>query len=220
MSRRAQTVVRRFLDMAFIVVAAPLWVPIWALCATAIVLDSGPPILYRQDRVGRHGVAFTMLKFRSMVRGENPLVPDASRITRVGAHLRRTSLDELPQLINVLRGEMSLVGPRPILPQQVAVMTDDQKRRHRVRPGLTGLSQINGRNTIAWRERFAHDCRWADAPTIASYLSILARTARVVSAGDGVDGHDAADPLLVDLTASRDAAVDLDARSETTAETV
>lgn len=200
MSRRTRLRVLRVLDVVAVVVAAPAWLPLMAAGAIGVAVESGRPVLYRQTRLGRHGVPFTMLKFRSMVVGENPLVPDASRITRFGRLLRRSSLDELPQLINVVRGEMSLIGPRPILPEQLAVLTAEHRQRHRVRPGLSGPSQTSGRNAIPWSERFELDRRWANSPTISAYLRHLARTATAVAAGAGVDGHDATDPLLVDLS--------------------
>lgn len=200
MTRRARLRTLRALDVAVIAATAPVWIPLMAAGAIGVAVESGRPVLYRQARIGRHGVPFTMLKFRSMLVGDNPLVPDASRITRVGRLLRRTSLDELPQLVNVLRGEMSLVGPRPILPDQLTVLTPRHRQRHRVLPGLSGPSQTSGRNAIPWAERFELDRRWANSPTIPAYLRILARTVGVALAGSGVDGHDAADPLLVDVT--------------------
>ena len=121
--------------------------------ALAVRLTSPGPILFRQERIGRDGVPFTMLKFRTMLDGPNPIFPDASRITSAGRVLRRFSLDELPQLINVARGEMSIVGPRPTLAYQVERYDAQQRRRLEVRPGLTGLAQVSGRNELSWARR-------------------------------------------------------------------
>ena len=128
------------------------------LAALAIRLTSRGPVLFRQERVGKGGEPFEVVKFRTMVHLDepNPLIPDPDRITRVGAFLRRFSLDELPQLLNVARGEMSIVGPRPTLAYQVERYSDRERQRLRVRPGLTGLAQVNGRNAIAWSERIEH----------------------------------------------------------------
>ncbi len=192
----------RTLDLAVVGILAPLWVPVLVGCAVAVVVTSGRPVFYRQPRIGQGGRRFDVRKFRSMHNGDNPLVPDPSRITPIGTLLRRTSLDELPQLLHVLRGQMSLVGPRPMLPEQSDGLTAEQARRHTVRPGLTGLAQVNGRNAIAWEERLAFDCAWAADPTASSYLRILVRTVRVVVTGAGIAGHDPSDPLvdLVDTT--------------------
>ena len=120
-----------------------------AVCAVAVRLTSPGPVLFRQERIGMGGEPFEMVKFRSMRHGVNPIFPDADRITRVGRLLRRTSLDELPNLINVARGEMSIVGPRPTLAYQVERYDDRQRNRLAVRPGLTGLAQVNGRNALS-----------------------------------------------------------------------
>ncbi len=192
----------RGLDLALIAVSAPVWIPLFAILAIAVLLVSGRPIFFRQQRVGLDGAPFSMIKFRSMATGENPLVPDATRITRVGTVLRRSSLDELPQLLNVIRGQMSLVGPRPMLPAQVDALSDTEQARHSVRPGLTGLAQVSGRNSLLWEERFHHDLMWAHAPRARTYLCILFRTIRVVILGQGVHGHDAAD-RFVDLSANQ-----------------
>lgn len=200
-NHRAHRNTRR-LDLALIAVSAPLWIPLFATLAVAVLLASGRPVFFRQQRVGRNGEPFPMIKFRSMSTGENPLVPDATRITRIGTMLRRSSLDELPQLLNVIRGQMSLVGPRPMLPAQVDALSDHERARHCVRPGLTGLAQVSGRNSLLWEERFNHDLMWADAPRSSTYLHILFRTIRVVILGQGVDGHDSTD-RFVDLSASQ-----------------
>lgn len=186
----------RALDLGLIAITAPLWAPALATISVVVAISSGRPILFRQRRVGRCGVSFSMLKFRSMTNGDNPLVPDPAKITPIGHLLRRTSLDELPQILNVLAGHMSLVGPRPMLPCQAAEMTTGQQQRHRVRPGVTGLAQVNGRNMLSWNERFDYDLAWAAKPSPILYLRILFRTVTVVVTGSGVDGHDAKDPFV------------------------
>jgi len=135
-------------------------------------------------------------KFRSMLVGDNPVIPDASRITAVGAWLRRLSLDELPQLINVARGEMSVVGPRPTLPYQVERYDDRQRLRLAVRPGLTGLAQVRGRNALPWAERIEHDLAYVQTQSVRLDLRILAATASVVLTGEGAEGHPTDDPIV------------------------
>ena len=186
----------RTVDLAIVTLAAPIWVPILVLLGIAIVISSGRPILFRQDRVGRSGVPFSIRKFRSMTTGDNPLIPDPSYVTPIGRILRRTSLDELPQLLNVIDGSMSVVGPRPMLPDQADALTPAQATRHNVRPGLTGLAQVNGRNALSWGDRIDFDVTWATNPNVRSYLATLWHTIIPVISGDGIDGHDATDPLV------------------------
>jgi lipopolysaccharide/colanic/teichoic acid biosynthesis glycosyltransferase len=202
----------RALDLALIGLSAVVWLPVVGLLSATVVLTSGRPIFFVQERAGQNGRPFPMVKFRSMKNGDNPLIPDPDRITRVGHLLRRTSLDELPQLLNVLRGSMSLVGPRPMLLTQVEALDDCQRRRLEARPGMTGLAQVSGRNELTWDERFTFDIEWVDEASPARYLWILARTARTVTSGSGVSGHRAddrvvaielaADPKVVDLNAT------------------
>ena len=186
----------RFLDIVALLVAAPVVVPVGVLCAIAIRLDSSGPALFRQERVGKGGAPFTVFKFRTMVNEPNPIVPDASRITRVGKILRRFSLDELPQLINVANGTMSIVGPRPTLQYQVDRYSDFQRRRLEVRPGLTGLAQVNGRNALSWERRIELDVDYVERQSLLLDLQIIGRTIKTVLSGEGIDGHDAADPLV------------------------
>jgi lipopolysaccharide/colanic/teichoic acid biosynthesis glycosyltransferase len=136
-----------------------------------------------------------MLKFRTMRAGDNPVIPDAARITPVGRWLRRFSLDELPNLVNVARGEMSIVGPRPTLAYQVARYDERQRHRLDVRPGLTGLAQIRGRNAVTWPERIEHDLAYVATQSPAVDLRILGSTLAVLVSGAGVEGHTAEDPL-------------------------
>jgi lipopolysaccharide/colanic/teichoic acid biosynthesis glycosyltransferase len=188
---------KRAVDLAILAVVSAPAALVAAVAAAAIRLDSAGPVLFRQVRVGRDGVPFEVLKFRSMVVGDNPIFPDASRITRVGRLLRRTSLDELPQLVNVWRGEMSIVGPRPTLAYQVARYDDRQRARLAVRPGLTGLAQVNGRNELRWSERIEWDLRYVDMQSAHLDLRILWRTVKPLVTGAGAEGHPTDDPLGV-----------------------
>ena len=182
------------------VLAAILLVPLALVMlveAVAIALDSRGPILFVQERVGRGGRPFRMYKFRTMIPAEHSLddqgklKPDAERITSLGHFLRRTSLDELPQLWNVLRGELSLVGPRPLLMRYMPRYTPEQVRRHEVRPGITGWAQVNGRNALSWEEKFALDVWYVDHRTLFLDLKILAMTLARVLGREGVSrqGH-------------------------------
>lgn len=148
----------------------------------------GSPVLFRQDRPGRHGQPFTLMKFRTMRDGDGS---DAERLTPLGRALRATSLDELPELWNVLRGDMSLVGPRPLLTRYLDRYDRRQARRHEVRPGITGLAQVEGRNSLDWEERFELDVTYVDTWTVPGDIVILARTVWRVLRRDGIaaDGH-------------------------------
>jgi lipopolysaccharide/colanic/teichoic acid biosynthesis glycosyltransferase len=170
---------------------------IGALCALAVRLDSRGSALYRQERVGQDGRPFTILKFRTMVDapGGNPLHPEADRITRVGRVLRRSSLDELPQLLNVLSGDMSIVGPRPTLAYQVERYDERQRRRLLVRPGLTGLAQVRGRNAITWGERIEYDLDYVARQSLWLDLRLLVATVPALVGGRGAGGHPTEDPI-------------------------
>ena len=141
------------------------------------------------------GDPFVVLKFRTMFDGDNPIIPSADRITAVGRILRRTSLDELPQLVNVARGEMSIVGPRPTLAYQVERWTDRQKGRLAVRPGLTGLAQVRGRNELSWPERIEHDLEYVATQSLRTDLGILGRTVTALIGGEGTGATAADDPI-------------------------
>jgi sugar transferase EpsL len=163
----------------------------------AVLLEDGRPLFFRQVRVGRSGEEFVLLKLRTMttVKRSKDVFPDPRDFTRIGRLLRRLSVDELPQLINVWRGEMSIVGPRPTLPYQVQRYDSRQAGRLRVQPGLTGLAQVKGRNQMTWPERIEWDLRYVESQSLRLDLVILARTARVILIGDGVAGHSRNDPL-------------------------
>lgn len=188
---------KRLLDLVVLAVLALPAAAIGAVCACAVRFTSDGPVLFRQDRVGVDGTDFTMFKFRSMVDAPegNPLFPDPSRITPVGWVLRRTSLDELPQLVNVARGDMSIVGPRPTLRYQVGRYSPRQRRRLLVRPGLTGLAQVSGRNAMTWDERIELDLEYLDVQSPSTDVRILLATVATVVRGGGVEGHPVDDPL-------------------------
>ncbi len=184
--------IRRAFDIVFSACALLLSAPVLLLAMLAIRLESPGPVIYRQRRSGLHGQPFDMLKLRTMVDGAEhvgaglAVNANDSRITRVGAFLRRTSLDELPNLLNVLRGEMSLVGPRPTLPAQVAQYTARQRMRLDVKPGITGWAQINGRTSLPWSERIELDLHYVEHRSLALDLQILLRTPALVLSGGGL----------------------------------
>jgi lipopolysaccharide/colanic/teichoic acid biosynthesis glycosyltransferase len=183
---------KRALDVAGAVAGLVLAAPVLALAAIAIRLEGDGHFIFRQRRVGRYGEPFELYKLRTMVSGAESmgsgLAVDAGddRITRVGALLRRTSLDELPNLINVLRGEMSLVGPRPTVQVQVDRYTDRQRRRLDTRPGITGWAQVNGRASLPWHERIELDLTYLERASLRHDLRILALSVRMVLTGHGL----------------------------------
>ncbi|NLT07705.1 MAG: sugar transferase [Solirubrobacterales bacterium] len=186
----------RLADLLVAGAALVLTAPLLAVCAVAIKLDSRGPVLYRQRRVGRDGAPFELYKLRTMVVGAEStgagLYIEArdARITRVGWVLRRFSLDELPNLLNVLRGELAVVGPRPTVQEQVDRYTAHQRRRLEVKPGITGWAQVNGRTSLSWPERIELDVWYVDNRSPALDLRILARTARMLLSGDGLYSSD------------------------------
>lgn len=186
---------KRVFDLAVLAAVAVPAAAVGLVCALAVAATSKGPVFFRQERVGMSGATFRVWKFRTMVDGDNPIFPDATRITAAGRVLRRLSLDELPQLINVAAGEMSIVGPRPTLPYQVERYDDHQRLRLAVRPGLTGLAQISGRNSLSWGDRIEFDVSYVEQQTPLEDLRILARTARTLLSGDGIEGHPTDDPL-------------------------
>ncbi len=182
----------RAFDTGVAAVALIVLSPFLVLAALAIVLGSRGPVLYRQRRVGKDGREFEMLKLRTMVRGSDPVgvgtvvTREDPRVTSAGRFLRRTSLDEVPNLLNVLRGEMAIVGPRPTIPAQVKDYTPLQNRRHEVLPGITGWAQVQGRAGIPWEERIKLDIWYVDHRSATLDLRILARTAWLLISGHGL----------------------------------
>jgi lipopolysaccharide/colanic/teichoic acid biosynthesis glycosyltransferase len=182
-------VIRRAVDIVVSSLTLLLAAPVVAVAALAVRLESRGPIVYRQVRSGLNGHEFEVLKLRTMVDGAEhigaglAINENDSRITRVGAFLRRTSIDELPNLLNVLRGEMSLIGPRPTLPVQVAQYTPRQRGRLAIKPGITGWAQVNGRATLPWPERIELDLYYIEHRSLALDLQILKRTVAIVLGG-------------------------------------
>jgi lipopolysaccharide/colanic/teichoic acid biosynthesis glycosyltransferase len=175
--------------LAILMLAVPLFALVWL-----VRRKLGSPVLFSQVRPGLHGKPFTMVKFRTMTDERGPdgvLLPDAQRMTDFGRFLRASSLDELPELWNVLRGDMSLVGPRPLLMEYLPLYTLEQARRHEVRPGITGWAQVNGRNAISWTDKFALDVWYVDHSSLWLDMRILWRTVRKVLVRDGIsaEGH-------------------------------
>jgi lipopolysaccharide/colanic/teichoic acid biosynthesis glycosyltransferase len=179
---------RRLVDVVVATVAAAVLAPVVAVVALLVLSSAGSPVLFRQERVGRGGVTFTILKFRTMRPQFHPGEPDAERLSPLGRFLRASSLDELPQLWNVLRGDMSLIGPRPTLPEQVAAYSPRQRGRLAVRPGLTGLAQVEGRNTLSWPERIELDLWYIAHRSLLLDLRIVTRTVRHLLRPTGVTG--------------------------------
>lgn len=180
---------KRFLDLTAAVVLLGLTAPVHGLCAAAIRLTAGPPVYFLQERSGLDGKPFRLLKFRTMVVGTHERsggYPTAAMVTPVGRIMRKTSLDELPQLVNIARGQMSFVGPRPALPDQVARYTEHQRRRLTVLPGLTGLAQVRYRNNAPWSVRIESDIEYVDNVSPWRDLSIAARTVPAAVLGLGV----------------------------------
>jgi len=168
--------------------------PLLALLALAVLLKLGRPVLFAQLRPGLHAVPFEFYKFRTMTDARNTageLLPDAARLTPFGELMRKLSLDELPQLVNVVKGDMSLVGPRPLLLEYLPLYSPEQARRHAVRPGITGWAQVNGRNALAWEERFELDLWYVDHRSFWLDLRIIAMTARRMLRPQGIaqPGH-------------------------------
>lgn len=189
--RHPYDIAKRALDIVGAAVLLVVLSPVIAIVAALVAVRLGRPVLFRQPRPGRDGRIFTLLKFRSMlpVDPARGLVTDEERLPRFGRVLRSTSLDELPTLINVLRGEMSMVGPRPLLTEYLERYSAEQARRHEVRPGVTGLAQVSGRNALTWEEKFRLDVEYVDSRSLRLDARILARTARSVVAREGISHH-------------------------------
>lgn len=180
---------KRLFDLVLTIPALLLLAPVLLVVALLVRCKLGTPVLFRQQRPGLGGVPFVLLKFRTMTDARDDvgaLLPDARRAHPFGQMIRRTSLDELPELLNVLKGEMSLVGPRPLLMRYLPRYTPEQNRRHEVLPGITGLAQVSGRNNLSWEEKFALDVEYVERRSLWLDMRILALTVRAVTAADGV----------------------------------
>lgn len=186
--------IKRLFDIVVSFIALILLSPIFVVTALLVGKNLGKPVLFRQRRPGKDGKIFEMFKFRTMLNDKNldgePL-PDEQRLTPFGDKLRATSLDELPELWNVLKGDMSLVGPRPLLVEYLELYSPEQARRHNVKPGLTGWAQVNGRNAVSWQQRFEMDVWYVDNRSFWLDIKILLQTVKIVLRKDNIsqDGH-------------------------------
>jgi len=181
---------KRIFDLILAILGLAILTPLMAIVAFMIQLTLGSPVIYRQTRPGINGNLFTFYKFRTMTKDRDHngnLLPDEKRLTKLGKFLRRTSLDELPELWNVLKGDMSLVGPRPLLVEYLHRYTPEQARRHEVKPGITGWAQVNGRNAITWEEKFKYDVWYVDNLSFWLDIKIIFMTVIKVLKGEGIN---------------------------------
>lgn len=195
------TLIRRIADFVGANVGLFIFAPIMITIALTVKHQMGSPILFRQRRPGKNGKPFDIFKFRTMTnsRDENgKLLDDADRLTRIGKFIRSTSLDELPELFNVIKGDMSLVGPRPLLMQYLERYSPEQARRHEVKPGITGWAQVNGRNALSWEDKFALDVWYVDNQSLLLDLKIILMTITKVLKREGISsyGHATAEEFM------------------------
>ena len=186
---------KRFFDVVLSGCALLVLWPVLLIVAILVRIKLGSPVIFCQERPGKDEKIFKMYKFRSMTdeRDENgELLPDEVRLTKFGRLLRSTSLDELPELWNIFKGDMSIVGPRPLLVQYLPLYNEEQRHRHDVRPGLTGLAQVNGRNAISWEERFSLDVEYVNHVSLVGDIKILVQTVTVVFKRDGINSETSA----------------------------
>ena len=174
---------KRLFDILLVVVALPLWLPLLGIVALVVLVVEGRPVFFRQERAGKGGKPFRMLKIRTMRNGEGA---DDERLTRLGRFLRASSLDELPELLHVLAGTMSLVGPRPLPTRYLPRYSPEQARRHEVRPGITGWAQVHGRNQVSWEDKFAYDVWYVDHRSLLLDIKILFMTVLPVLFARGI----------------------------------
>ena len=168
--------VKRILDFTLSLVSLIILFPVFLIIAILVRIKLGTPVIFKQNRPGLNEKIFTLYKFRTMTDKkdkEGNLLPDSERLTKFGRMLRSTSLDELPELINILKGDMAIVGPRPLLVEYLPYYTDEERKRHNVRPGLTGLAQINGRNAITWEKKFEEDIKYIDEISLMEDMKII-----------------------------------------------
>ena len=198
-ARRRKGLYERFIkrpqDMILSAVAFVVLSPVLALTALLVRIKLGSPVLFAQDRPGRNAKVFKLYKFRTMTDGRDQkgnLLPDEDRLTPFGKKLRSTSLDELPELINIIKGDMSLVGPRPLLVQYLPLYNERQRHRHDVRPGLTGWAQVNGRNTLTWQDKFEYDVEYTEKYCFSMDLRIILMTFRGVIKREGINPENSA----------------------------
>ncbi|WP_277927434.1 sugar transferase [Bacillus cereus group sp. BfR-BA-01383] len=187
--------IKRPMDFMLSLIAIVVLSPIFIIVAFLVKTKLGSPVLFKQERPGLHGNIFKMYKFRTMTDEKNEdgeLLPDSIRLTKFGEFLRSTSLDELPGLFNIFKGDMSIIGPRPLLVQYLPLYNEHQKRRHEVRPGLSGLAQVNGRNAISWEEKFNYDVEYVDNGSFTTDWKIILLTIKKVFIREGINSETAA----------------------------
>ena len=181
--------VKRCFDLGLVFITAPLWLPLLLVVGLMVRSRLGSPVFFQQERPGRDGKSFKLIKFRSMtdeVDAQGQLLPDADRLPAFGRWLRATSLDEFPELLNILKGEMSFVGPRPLLTQYLPLYSREQARRHETIPGITGWAQVNGRNALSWDEKFKLDVWYVNNRSLWLDIKILWKTFLTVVQKDGI----------------------------------
>ena len=181
--------IKRILDFTLSLIAIIILSPILLITAILVRIKLGSPVIFKQQRPGKDEKIFTLYKFRTMTDKrdeEGNLLPDSKRLTKFGKLLRSTSLDELPELVNIVRGDMSIVGPRPLLVEYLELYNEEQKHRHDVRPGLTGLAQVSGRNTISWEEKFKEDAQYIENISLIEDIKIILKTVTKVFKREGI----------------------------------
>lgn len=184
--------VKRFLDIILAIIAIVITLPIFLLTGILVLIFLGKPAIFRQKRPGKDEKIFTMYKFRTMTKGKNhngEMLPDELRLTKFGKFLRKTSLDEIPEFINILKGDMSFVGPRPLLIEYLPYYKKEEHHRHDVRPGLTGLAQASGRNLLNWNDRFKKDIEYVNDITFINDLKIVLKTFYTVIKKEGINNQ-------------------------------
>ncbi|QWI92576.1 sugar transferase [Bacillus mycoides] len=187
--------IKRSMDFILSLIAIIMLSPVFLIAAFLVKTKLGSPVLFKQERPGLNGTIFKMYKFRTMTDEKNEngeLLPDSVRLTKFGKFLRSTSLDELPGLFNIFKGDMSIIGPRPLLVQYLPLYNEHQKRRHEVRPGLSGLAQVNGRNAIGWEEKFNYDVEYVDNVSFTTDWKIILLTIKKVFIREGINSETAA----------------------------
>lgn len=187
--------IKRFLDFTLSLLALILLSPVMLIIAILVRIKLGTPVIFKQQRPGKNEKIFTLYKFRTMndKKDENGnLLPDSERLTKFGKLLRSTSLDELPELVNIIKGDMAIVGPRPLLVGYLPLYNEEQKHRHDVRPGLTGLAQVNGRNSISWEEKFKDDLKYVNKITFIGDTKIILKTVGKVFKREGISQENSA----------------------------
>ncbi|MBG9716236.1 sugar transferase [Bacillus cereus] len=187
--------IKRPMDFILSLIAIIMLSPVFLIVAFLVKTRLGSPVLFKQERPGLHGTIFKMYKFRTMTDEKNEngeLLPDSIRLTKFGKFLRSTSLDELPGLLNICKGDMSIIGPRPLLVQYLPLYNEHQKRRHEVRPGLSGLAQVNGRNAISWEEKFNYDVEYVENISFITDWKIIFLTIKKVFIREGINSQTAA----------------------------